>query len=175
MGLMLRGRTWTSIPEGSLGLTKDFPDIDWDSSESIKPQHTNMRVTCRLVQNDSGGTLAGKLHVKYKSTNWGTEIGAVCGAGEPSDGVVDEYLTTTVADQSYFWLVVKGPTLMTNSTATAIAQGDPLVTAADGKVVEMLTDIDLAKYTGICGRAMAAVAATADVTFRAYVQLIGGS
>lgn len=166
-GMMARGKSWDSVPDGSLGLTKEFPDVDFTASSLVKPQNTNTMVTCRLVKNSAGAALTPRQVVKYSTTAWGTEVLTVAGAGEVADGVVDEYLPSAgVADGDYFWIVVKGYTELIQSTNSGISVGDFVKTAASGKVIEdVATPITNAGF----GRAIETTTNSGDVTFRAFV------
>lgn len=118
VGMMARGRTWDSVPSGSLGLNKSFQDTDWGSAQSVKPKLSNSLVKCILVKNETGGALAPCQIVKFKAAGYLTTIGALAGSAEVGDGVVDEYVASVPAN-AYFWLVRKGPTKLINSGANA--------------------------------------------------------
>lgn len=159
-----RGVHVTSIPEGTLGMVKWFPDVDV-SVQGTKTKNTNDMVKCRLVQNDSGGTLAASKFVDYKAGNIGTEVDSLSGTTSLTAGLVDEYISSAVPNLSYFWIVTEGmATVTTNATTTA---GAILATAASGDCADAVappTDNDVA-------RGLAAILST---TGRAYIKLPHG-
>jgi hypothetical protein len=93
-----------------LGVVKRFADINRDSAVNWYPESAaNLKAV--FVKNDSGGTLASGLGVTYKAGGVGKTIGALSGANLRCDGVVDPFLgaAVTVANGSYFWLIIEGP------------------------------------------------------------------
>lgn len=93
-----------------LGVVKYFADINRDSDVNWYPE-SSAKLKAVFVKNDSGGTLASGLGVTYKAGGVGKTIGALSGANLRCDGVVDPFLGAgvTVADGSYFWLLIEGP------------------------------------------------------------------
>lgn len=157
MGLIARGKTWASVPSEVEGLTKEFPDVDFSSSDRVKPQLSNMKSTCRLVKNTSGDVLLPKLTADYADTFWGKQVDALGGAAA-IDGVIDEYVVPAgVPADHWFWLVIKGP--VTATAAGAIAQGAAVKGAASGEVAT-----DAAPAFGITmGECIEAAAGAGDV------------
>lgn len=146
-GLFPRGKTYSQVPSGVVGLVHYFADVDPTTQPPTK--HTNDTVKCRLVQNDSSGTLTSATRVTYKSGEYREEIGATAGAAT-AHGVVDEYINGTVADGDYFWLVEEG---------NCKCRGDSNVTintrikgVANGEVTDAS---DAAPTDEECGRALA--------------------
>jgi len=165
-GLFTRGKSWTSIPDGLVGLRHVFPDNDYGVTTGVLTKQSGYDVECVLVQNQTGGTVTKGLAYKF---DWsGSDalkaVSAVAAANEVADGIADEHLATTVPSNSYFWLVRRGPTEVTTANATEIAAGDPIMTAAGGKIVEALS----AETGTVFGRMMAPTSA-ADTLYRAYV------
>lgn len=93
-----------------LGVVKRFADINRDSAVDWYPE-SSASLKAVFVKNDSGGTLASGLGVTYKAGGVGKTIGALSGANLRCDGVVDPFLgaAVTVANGSYFWLIIEGP------------------------------------------------------------------
>lgn len=118
-----------------------FDDKDY-SNPGYATDRTNRFVTCRCVRNKTGGTLIQKRFVKFKTdgTTRGNYGGQVNGYGALGDagGIVDEYLAAVVPDNSLFYIVVEGPTLVTTdgSGDTNIACGVFVIPATNGTVVE---------------------------------------
>ena len=165
-----RGKTHdaNTLPH-ALGLQKEFADVNWGSSESVKPTLSGSIVLCEYVKNNSGGALLPGQLVYYEDGYCGKYVKGVATATQLADGVVDEYLPAAgVADGKHFWIVKRGYTKLINSSATAIDQGDWLKTAAAGEVAEDSGT----PVTNFCvGRAAEIVAATENLKFRAKVNL----
>ncbi|MAT51123.1 MAG: hypothetical protein CMK32_08065 [Porticoccaceae bacterium] len=86
-----------------------------------------------VVKNDSGGTLAAKKAVTWKAGYTGTRVGGVTsGASQRVAGIVDPFLTSTVADGEQFLLIVKGPTTVLANDGS-ITAGTGLVSQAAGR------------------------------------------
>lgn len=96
--------------DNALGVTKIFRDLDM-TNPGFWTLGSQASVKAIFVKNDSGGTLASGLGVTYKSGYVGKRVGAKSGANARCDGVVDPFLGAgvTVADGSYFWLIIEGP------------------------------------------------------------------
>lgn len=160
--------------EGNLGSEYKLADLDYASTEAVKPRLTGALVGVRLVKNDSGGVLSPRTCVAYKAGYYGLRIGAVSGAGEVANGVVDPYLTGTVASGDHFLLFQTGPCKIINGAATQLVTNEPLVTAADGEVVGFDPTPDDATEAAVqaqyrVGRAMATIAAVANTVGRAWL------
>jgi len=119
-----------------VGMVKQFRDLNYASTERVTPQNSGGYVTCKLMKNGSGGTLAKSVIVGCATGYEGTRAGAKTSAGDIGAGVVDEFLSTTVAANETFWMVIKGRTKLITDGSGALAQGDQLVTAGSsvGKV-----------------------------------------
>jgi hypothetical protein len=83
--------------------------------------NSNAPVKCIAMRNTSGGTLTAGQVVKAKSTALLSEVDGSASVDSPVVGVVDEYLTTAVAANDIFWMVVSGPT--TADSDGSISQG----------------------------------------------------
>ena len=118
--------------DNDLGVVKVFRDLDM-TYPNFWTLGSQSSVKAIFVKNDSGGTLGSGLGVTYKSGGLGKTIGALSGANLRCDGVVDPFLGAgvTVADQSYFWLIIEGPIdvevgagdLTVNSVVQTLASG----------------------------------------------------
>lgn len=118
-----RGKTYLTGPNRTadstattskavMGLVKVFKDLDYSGTAPVKLPRSQNEVTAILVRNSSGISLLPKMAVVWKSGARGKEVDGYTTA-RPSAaiaGIVDEFLPSTgVANNDYFWLVVKGP------------------------------------------------------------------
>lgn len=62
-----------------------------------------------LVKADVGGVVTPGLGYTYKSAYIGKRVGALSGANAICDGVADPFVSGTIPDGAYFWLVIQGP------------------------------------------------------------------
>lgn len=122
-GMPNRGKTYLTGPNRTpdtsststkaiAGLTKTFADLDYSNNPATI--RSEGQVVCRLVRNSSGISLLPKMAVTWKSGARGKEVDGYADFSPDIDiaGIVDEWLPSTgVANNDYFWLVVKGPTL----------------------------------------------------------------
>lgn len=84
-------------------------------------------VKMQLVRNSSGGVLYPGQIVTYKTLLSGKEVtNPAAATSGRHDGVVDHYITGTVADGDCFWMVVDGPTKFLPD-ANAVTEFDTLV------------------------------------------------
>ena len=115
-----RGQTLgvTSTSDGTHipGTQRWFVDVQPNGTVN-----SNAPVKCIAIRNTSGGTLTAGQVVKAKTTALHSEVDGSASVDSPVVGVVDEYLTTAVANNDIFWLVVNGPT--TADSDGAISQG----------------------------------------------------
>lgn len=156
--------------EHLLGQVSIHKDVDYASTERIKPELSAMNVVARWVKNESGGTLN-----PGESCTWdtGSTFGpgkAVGGEGAAGSvcGFVDPYVSSVANDQC-FWLIEEGPTKVCYDGSASLAINDPLATAASGRVAEATLGTTETAY--VIGRALEAKSAgSADDLFRAYVQ-----
>lgn len=119
-----------NIPTHLEGKIWVFEDIDLASTTAgAKPARTNAKVTCMIVRNTSGITLAAKRTVRLQKS--GTSFLArvdgyqhfTAGVDQSSDGsiavnygptfVVDEFLTGGAVANDLFWVTIEGPTMVT--------------------------------------------------------------
>ena len=162
--------------ENLLGQCACFEDIDYSSTEAVKPLLTGMDVWARWVKNESGGALTpGTCVVADTGATYGPgkAVGAAAVSGTTvANGVVDPYIASAgVANDAHFWLIYCGPCKFKFTTGTALTVGAVLQLGAAGRVE--LYDVGtpaIAANLDRCGRALAAVASgTADDTlFRGF-------
>jgi hypothetical protein len=114
------GRTLTDGDRAGIeGTTRVFNDVAPGQAPGAKVRRSNRQVTCMLVQNTSGIALLPKRLVSWASGLRGKRVdGYVTTTAGQAAGVVDEHLPAAgVADNDYFWLAVRGPSLMLTSLA----------------------------------------------------------
>lgn len=127
VSLPLRGKTYLSGPNRTPdatasqsiaieGIVKTFKDMSYTTTAGaqVKTPRSGGEVTCILVRNDSGISLLPKTAVTWKSGARGKRVDGYAdfAPDRAIAGIVDEFLPATgVADDDYFWLVVKGPSL----------------------------------------------------------------
>lgn len=112
-----------------LGAVRVFMDKDQSLPDSVAPLSAR-GVKAMYVKNGSGGALTKGLGVVMKSGAL-NQVGGLHSANGRCDGIIDPYLTGTVADGDYFWLIIEGPIdvevgsggLTANSVVQTIASG----------------------------------------------------
>lgn len=117
-----------------LGREYEIEDVNWGSSEVVKPHRSGKMVRLRLVKNEATVALTPKKLVRYSTTagEYGTVVDGFCRTtAEDWAGVVDEFLPTAgAAVDSYFYIVVEGPTKVVTPDAGSAFNGDITVGAA---------------------------------------------
>lgn len=152
---------------GKLG---EFLDVNYASTERVKPALSQMRIKARWVKNDSGGTLAANTQVAYKDTYYGLRVGALGGVSPARpDGVVNPY-AGTIPDGAWFWMIVHGPCKLTSDGSSTIALTDLITSAASGKTKKVASGT-AATIPGTFAKPMETVAATDGATYRAFVTI----
>ena len=156
------------------GAIFEFPDVD----RSVGPRGSRTRrsgavIRAVCVRNTSGGALVvAKKALKF-DLSVGTRklLGTVNGQGSAVNqfgGVGDNELTTSVADDDLFWLIVGGPAEVLYKDGESIAIGDLLITSATaGAVVEAVagsTTIGMTAAINVLGRALDAEGTTSSTT-----------
>lgn len=120
------------------GIVKVFKDMNYTTTtgNQVKGYRSGGEVTCRLVRNDSGiALLPGRVAiwkagaVGRKVDGYLAEDALVSTRLALPAGIVDEFLPAAgVADDDYFWLVVRGPALVKKSLdANTLTQGEVVV------------------------------------------------
>ena len=149
VALPQRGKTYLTGPNRTAdatattsiaidGIIKTFKDLDYTGTAGAQTRapRSGGEVTCILVRNDSGiALLPGRVAI-WKAGAVGKRVDgylaedALVGTrlSIPA-GIVDEFLPTAgVADDDYFWLVVRGPALVKKSIdANTLTQGENVV------------------------------------------------
>lgn len=142
-----------------LGKEYTVDDIDWSSTEKVKPHRSGADVTLRLVKNGSTAAILPTRVCKYSTTagEYGKNIsGMTAVLAEDWAGVADEALPAAGAPvNSYFYIVVDGPSL----TYTPMAGADAVADFTVGGLV-------------VCATAAASTGTTAG---RVAAQTIGGA
>ena len=159
------------------GAIYSFPDVD----RSVGPRGARTRrsgaaIRAVCVRNTSGGALTvAKKALKFDLVPGATTgrklLGSVsgqCSAVNQFGGVGDNELTTSVASNDLFWLVVGGPVEVLYKDGESIAVGDLLITSATaGAVIEAAAGsatIGMVAAVNIIGRALVAEGTTSSTT-----------
>ena len=156
------------------GAIYSFPDVD----RSVGPRAGRTRrsgaaIRAVCVRNTSGGALTvAKKALKFDlSVGTRKVIGTVNGQSSAVNqfgGVGDNELTTTVADDDLFWLIVGGPAEVLYKDGESIAVGDLLITSATtGAVIEAVAGsatIGMTAAINVLGRALVAEGTTSSTT-----------
>lgn len=119
----------TTSPSWEKGTEAAFADLEYGAQNP--KAHSNMMVQAVWVRQTGATPIAPGSFVKWSIP--GTEIAAVAGANEVPCGVVDPYLTSSVAQNEYCWVIFRGPCDVLASTTIAV--NAPITTAASGKAV----------------------------------------
>lgn len=88
-----------------------------------------------LCKNSKGGTLTPGLGYTFKSGKIGKEVDALSGANAICDGVADPWVSGTIPDGAYFWLIIQGPCEL-KAAAGGITANAEVQTAANGLFVD---------------------------------------
>lgn len=200
-----RGKTYLSGPNRTPdatatsalaieGIIKTFKDMNYTrtSGAQVNGYRSGGEVTCILVRNDSGQALLPGRVCIWKAGAVGKRVDGYTAADGLANsrlaipaGIVDEFLPSTgVADDDYFWLVVKGPALVKKSLdANTLTQGENVVaiTAADslgttsGRIKSFLQTSNTTEMANQAvnkiGIAMS-TSATTDANVLVYVNLL---
>jgi hypothetical protein len=102
-----------------------------------------------LVKNGLGGVVTPSLGYTYKTAKIGKEVGALSGANAICDGVADPWVSGTIPDGAYFWLIIQGPCEV-KAAAGGITQNAEVQTAANGLFVDGTAGTN---PIGHCGKA----------------------
>ncbi len=159
------------------GAIYSFPDVD----RSVGPRGGRTRrsgaaIRAVCVRNTSGGALVvAKKALKFDLVPGATTgrklLGSAsgqCSAVNQFGGVGDNELTTSVADDDLFWLIVGGPAEVLFKDGANITMGDLLMTSATAGSVEEAAagsaTIGMVAAVNIIGRALVADSSTSSAT-----------
>lgn len=182
VGLPSRGKTYLTGPNRTAdatgttsksieGLVKTFADLDYSTAGGVLAPRSQGEVTCILVRNTSGIALLPKRLVTWKVGQRGKQVDGYADfcPDRAIAGVVDEWLPAAgVADDDYFWLTVRGPSLV----LTAIEADGTNVIEVDDWLVNSTGANSTA--TTVSGRAIPAVSVaglTTNITFAQSLNL----
>jgi hypothetical protein len=159
------------------GAIYSFPDVD----RSVGPRGSRTRrsgaaIRAVCVRNTSGGALTvAKKALKFDLTPGATtgrkllgSVDAQSSAVNQFGGVGDNELTTTVASNDLFWMIVGGPAEVLFKDSANISIGDLLITsssagAADEAAAGSAT-VGMTAAVNILGRALEADSSTSSAT-----------
>ena len=102
------GRYNVVSDDNMLGQIAMFQDQDQSTPDSPIIQ-SGTPVYAILVKADVGGVVTPGLGYTYKSGYIGKRVGALSGANAICDGVADPFVSGTIPDGAYFWLIIQGP------------------------------------------------------------------
>ena len=114
----------------SLGQIACFQDQDRTDPNAPYPL-SGTPVYAVLVKNGLGGVVTPGLGYTYKSGLIGKEVGALSGANAICDGIADPWVSGTIPDGAYFWLIIQGPCEV-KAAAGGITANAEVQTAASG-------------------------------------------
>lgn len=143
--------------DNMLGQIACFQDQDQTAPDSPVPNSCTP-VYAILVKNGLGGVVTPGKGYTYKSAYIGKQVGALSGANLICDGIADPWVSGTIPDGAYFWLIIQGP------CDVVIGAGDITVNA----VVQTLaagvfgTGVAGTNPIGHCGKAVEAAASGAS-------------
>jgi hypothetical protein len=111
-----------------LGREYEIEDYDWAQTSGARKHRSGMLITIRLVKNSSGVAILPKRLVQSVTASgaYGQEVLAFTRlSAQDWLGVSDEFLPAAGApDGSYFYIVVKGPTVVLTPDDGAAFNGD---------------------------------------------------
>lgn len=123
------------------GTIRRFDNLNMAGTAGIKPWLSKCPVWAVLLRNESGGVLVKRRLALCKAGAGYNVIENVSGYTtalyDAPCVAIDPWLTTTVADDDFFWGIFKGPTILTlpSSGGDILASGTagrtPLVASAD--------------------------------------------
>jgi len=145
----------------SLGQVAMFQDQDQTSPDS-PVINSGTPVYAVLVKNGLGGVVTPGLGYTYKSGLIGKEVGALSGANAICDGVADPFVSGTIPDGAYFWLIIQGP-IEIKAAAGGITANAMVQTAANGLFADGTAGTDPIGHVG-----KAVEAATSGNSARVY-------
>lgn len=154
-----------------LGQYAEFLDIDYSSTDDAVSPQSQMKVIAMLMRNETGGTLAAGTICTWDATSSygpGRAVAGTAGATSLPAGVVDPWISSAVADNEFFWLIVFGPCKFLFTTGTTLDEGDLLAVAASGRVQKATVGTTSDHYT--VGHSLAAVdtAIVSGTLFRGF-------
>lgn len=126
---------------------------------------------CVIVRNSSGITLQAKKLVMFKSGSQSEVDGYAALTDAVPAGVVDEYLTSGVANGDWFWITVEGPTEISLGAANNCAIDTDIVavtaagstnTTAAGRA-QTVSTTTVAQLRSLVGKALSAATTAANV------------
>ncbi len=174
---VIMNRMGKSVASGELdhllGTVRTFRDIDY-SATGVPANRSGRLVTAIWVKNRSGSTLTKRQCLKWKTGYVKTGVD-VAGDAAAACGVVDPFLTATVADGDYFWMIVEGPCELISDGGSTLADTDIVVTAASGKVNKQTAapadaTAAMLQVNSVVGRPTEAVTNVDGTTFKAIVK-----
>jgi len=169
--LGVSGKVSQEMLLGKVCCFDDTDRINRDAQSGVAKLLSGMKIFARLVRNETGSTLAAGLIVEWDTgTTYGPgkAVKTIAGDDEYGCGVVDPYLSSSVADDDFFWLIHTGPTYV-QSDGNAIANPNTRICCdASGQVRAWVAGTD--EPDSVFGVNIDAAPASAGTLYRALVR-----
>ena len=158
----------TLDPDTLLGQECELQDLDYSAYPNTPLSNTNVK----YMRVRASGTILANQHLIWVSGYEGLRVQTGGLAALPV-GVAPPW-TASIATGSHFLMIRQGMGKVITDGAGALAVGDVLVTAASGKVkiqepTTATGTLATVQINSRVGRCRAALAATADLAGRAYI------
>lgn len=126
------GNKSSTAPSSLVGTEAIFTDLEYDAADKANMEQLSNNFVHAIWIKQTGVTaIAPGSIVKWGVP--GESVAAVAGSGEVGCGIVDPYLSSSVAQNEYFWMIFRGPVKVLSSTS--ISANAPVGTAASGQSV----------------------------------------
>lgn len=150
------GEKTTDVQTHLLGMKGVFKDRDVaDTGSSVRGVNTGIEIEAIWVQSSGATALSGGTVVKWDTAYVGQKVSGVAGSAEVGAGLVDPFLTTTVAQNECFWMLRRGRVKATSGAS--YSTGAQLIPDTGGKLITMTADV--AGLQARCARACEAAGA----------------
>ena len=157
------GRYNVVSDDNMLGQIAMFQDQD-QTDPNAPIINSGVPVYAVLCKNSKGGTLTPGCGYTYKSGKIGKEVDALSGANAICDGIADPWVSGTIPDGAYFWLIIQGPCDV-KAAAGGITANAEVQTAANGLFADGTAGTNPIGHVGKANEAVSA-AALGRVFFR---------
>jgi hypothetical protein len=150
------GQKTSDVQTNLLGTRAVFPAVDpTDTGDAIRSVPNGIPIEAVWVQLTGASSVAPGLIVKWTSGSAGTKVSGITGSAEVGAGMVDPYLTASVAQNECFWLIRRG--YVQGVSGASYSANVELIPNNAGKLIAMTADV--AGVAARCGRAVEAAGA----------------
>lgn len=147
------GQKTSDVQAQVLGKIGHFQSLDLDDTgDSVRGVPTGVPLEAVWVQLTGATPLVKGTIAKWTSGFAGTKVSGVTGSTEVGAGMVDPWLTTTVAQNECFWLIRKGR--VKGTSGASYSANVQLIPDSAGKFIVMTSDV--AGVAARCGRSIEA-------------------